>query len=39
MLVMSKKVLQHEALEDHLEAALRDLELDAPRIKSIVAWP
>jgi hypothetical protein len=28
-----------DALEHHLEIALRDLENDAPRIKSIVAWP
>lgn len=27
-----------DALEDHLEFALRDFELDAPTIKSIVAW-
>ena len=28
-----------EALENHLEAALRDMELDHPRVRSIVAWP
>lgn len=28
-----------DALEDHLEIALRDFELDAARIQSIVAWP
>ena len=28
-----------DALEDHLEIALRDFELDVPRIQSIVAWP
>ena len=28
-----------DALEDHLEASLRSLEQDHPRIKSIVAWP
>ena len=28
-----------DALEDHLEIALKDFELDAPTIKSIVAWP
>jgi transposase len=28
-----------DALEDHLEIALRDFEQDAPRIQSIVAWP
>lgn len=28
-----------DALEDHLEIALRDFELDTARIKSIVAWP
>jgi transposase len=28
-----------DALEDHLEASLRDLEGDPDRIRSIVAWP
>jgi hypothetical protein len=28
-----------DALEDHLEAALRDFELDPQCIQSIVAWP
>ena len=28
-----------DALEDHLEIALRDFEMNAPTIKSIVAWP
>ena len=28
-----------DAIEDHLEDALRALEGDQPRIKSIVAWP
>ena len=28
-----------EALEDHLEIALRDFEQDPARIQSIVAWP
>ncbi|MCA0325828.1 MAG: IS630 family transposase [Proteobacteria bacterium] len=28
-----------DALEDHLEIALRDFEADHPRIQSIVAWP
>jgi transposase len=28
-----------DALEDHLEIALRDFEMDTPTIKSIVAWP
>lgn len=28
-----------DALEDHLETALRSMELDQPRVKSIVAWP
>ena len=28
-----------DALEDHLEIALKDFELDTPIIKSIVAWP
>ena len=28
-----------DALEDHLEAALRDMENDQNRIHSIVAWP
>jgi transposase len=28
-----------DALESHLEAALRTLEQDNPRVKSIVAWP
>ena len=28
-----------DALEDHLEIALKDFEIDAPTIKSIVAWP
>jgi len=28
-----------DALEDHLEIALRDIELDPQRIQSIVAWP
>jgi transposase len=28
-----------DALEDHLEIALRDFELDPQCIKSIVAWP
>ena len=27
-----------DALEDHLETALRSMELDQPRVKSIVAW-
>ena len=27
-----------DALEDHLETALRSMELDQPRLKSIVAW-
>ena len=28
-----------DALEDHLEASLRTLECDTPRVHSIVAWP
>jgi hypothetical protein len=28
-----------DALEDHLEAALRDMEKDHDRVHSIVAWP
>jgi len=28
-----------EALEDHLEASLRGMELDVPRVYSIVSWP
>jgi transposase len=28
-----------DALEEHLEEALRTLEQDKPRVKSIVAWP
>jgi transposase len=28
-----------DALESHLEAALRTLEQDRPRVQSIVAWP
>jgi len=28
-----------EALEDQLETSLRTLELDHPRIQSIVRWP
>ena len=28
-----------EALEDHLEASLRAMEVDIPRVHSIVAWP
>jgi transposase len=28
-----------DALEDHLEASLRDLETDKVRVRSIVAWP
>ena len=28
-----------DALEDHLATALRDLELDHQRVRSIVAWP
>jgi len=28
-----------DALESHLETALHTLELDNPRVKSIVAWP
>ena len=28
-----------DALEDHLEVALKDFELDTQRIQSIVAWP
>ena len=28
-----------DALENHLEIALRDMELDSHRIRSIVAWP
>ena len=28
-----------DALEDHLEAALRNMENDQDRIHSIVAWP
>jgi hypothetical protein len=28
-----------DALEEHLEEALRTLEQDHPRVKSIVAWP
>ena len=28
-----------EALEDHLEIALKAMELDSPRVHSIVAWP
>ena len=27
------------SLDPHLEIALRDFELDTPRIQSIVAWP
>jgi hypothetical protein len=27
------------ALEDHLEASLREMEHDTPRVHSIVAWP
>ena len=27
-----------DALEDHLETAWRSMELDQPRVKSIVAW-
>jgi transposase len=27
------------ALEDHLQVALKDFELDTRRIQSIVAWP
>ena len=28
-----------DALEDHLSKSLRDMELDNPRVRSIVAWP
>ena len=28
-----------DALEDHLEASLRTMECDTPRVHSIVAWP
>ena len=28
-----------DALENHLEDALRGLEIDQPRVKSIVSWP
>ena len=28
-----------DALEDHLEVALRDFEQEPQRIRSIVAWP
>jgi transposase len=28
-----------DALEDHLEASLRTMERDTPRVHSIVAWP
>lgn len=28
-----------EALEDHLEVSLKAMELDTPRVHSIVAWP
>lgn len=28
-----------DALEDHLEVALREIERDHQRIRSIVAWP
>lgn len=28
-----------DALEDHLCSALRDMESDHPRVKSIIAWP
>jgi len=28
-----------DALEDHLSKSLRDMELDNPRVHSIVAWP
>jgi len=28
-----------DALEDHLEQALHDMELDLERVRSIVAWP
>ena len=28
-----------DALEEHLEAALLDMELDQQRVKSITAWP
>lgn len=28
-----------DALESHLETALRNLEQEAPRVRSIVAWP
>jgi HEPN domain-containing protein len=27
-----------EALEDHLEASLRAMEVDIPRVHTIVAW-
>lgn len=28
-----------DALEDHLETSLRDLEIDKERVRSLVAWP
>jgi len=28
-----------DALEEHLTISLREMELDQPRVRSIVSWP